>query len=582
MSFKNLSVVIIAALFVGGCTSSSKKDPNEVIIWGLSDPDMLNPINYVDASAGYINKFIFPGLTSIDYKTLKLVPVIAENNAQIEKLADGGMKITFRIRNEAQWDDGTPITAKDVEFTLKVIKCPKVDNQNNKPYYEFIRHMLFYEDANDPKKFTFISKEVYVLAEVSAGDIPLLPSKIYDPKGLLKDFKIEQFNDSTGTLADNPKITEFAKDFNSEKYQREKGFIIGAGPYEFVEWQTGQKVVLQKKKNWWGDKVKENRNGYFENNASKLIYQTINDQTTALVALKAGNLDVMHGIKQKDFVELPKSEKFTANFNAHTPMMLAYTYLGLNTRIPKFSDKKVRQALAHLVDVDKIIKTVAYGLATRSLGPIFPYSEKEYNKDIVPYTYDVELAKKMLAEAGWKDSNGDGTIDKLISGEHVEFTIDFTYNSGNDSRKAVALMFQEEARKVGIQVNVIAQEWSKYLDNQKYHKFEMFYGSWIHTPIPYDHKQIYHTESYNGGSNYNGFGTPATDALIDSIKIELNDDKRSEMNKRFQAIVYDEAAHIFLMYPKETIAIHKRFSNADASVMRPGYYEAGFKASDKY
>ena len=183
----------------------------------------------------------------------------------------------------------------------------------------------------------------------------------------------------------------------------------------------------------------------------------------------------------------------------------------------------------------------------------------------------------MLAEAGWKDSNGDGTIDKTINGEKTEFKIDFTYNGGNDERKAVALMFQEEARKVGIEVNVVPQEWSIYLDNQKNHKFEMFYGAWISSPIPNDHKQIFHTESYNGGSNYVGFGNASSDALIDSIRIELNEPKRDAMNQRFQAILHEEVPYIFLSAPKEKIAIHKRFTNADASVMRPGFWEAGFK-----
>jgi len=468
-----------------------------------------------------------------------------------------------------------PITAKDIEFTLKVIKNPKVDNARTKPYYEFIEDIKFYD--NDPLKFTFICKEVYILAESSSGDFSVLPASVYDPKGLMSGFTIKQLNENAAALENDPKIIEFAKDFNSEKYQREKGSIVGSGPYAFDSWITGQKVVIKRKKSWWGDNVKTDKNMFFEANAPELIYQTINDQTTALVALKAGNLDVMHGIKAKDYVSLPQSKKITENYNLHTPMMMAYSYLGLNTRLPKFSDKKVRQALAHLVDVDKIIKTISYGMAVRVVGPIHPSKTTEYNTSLTPYSYDVEMAKKMLAEAGWKDSNGDGTIDKTINGEKTEFKIDFTYNGGNDERKAVALMFQEEARKVGIEVNVVPQEWSIYLDNQKNHKFEMFYGAWISSPIPNDHKQIFHTESYNGGSNYVGFGNASSDALIDSIRIELNEPKRDAMNKRFQAILHEDVPYIFLSAPKEKIAIHKRFTNADASVMRPGFWEAGFK-----
>lgn len=579
--FATVTAITVSTFVLTSCSSSSKKSANsgkpEVIVHQLSDADMLNPITYVDANAGYINKNIWQALVDMDFKTLELVPVLAAKRPEIVKTDNGGMEITYEIRPEAAWDNGQPITAKDVEFTLKVIKNPKVNNPQNKPYYEFIQDIKLYPE--NPKKFTLICDKVYILAEYSSGDYGVIPAHMYDPKGLMNDFTIRQLNEEKAKLENDPKINEFAQDFNSEKRQREVQFIEGSGAYKFKEWVTGQRIVLERKQNWWGDKVQD-KNIYFEANAPRITYQTINDQTTALVALKAGNIDVMHGIKYKDFVELPKSAKITDNFNLHTPSSMSYTYIGMNTRRPKFSDVKTRLALAHLVDVDKIIKTVVYGYAERIVGPIHPSKKAEYNHDIKPYEYNVEKAKALLAESGWKDSNGDGTIDKVINGEPTEFTIDFTYNSGNDTRKAVALMFQEEARKVGIVVNVIAQEWSVYLDNQKNHKFEMFYGAWISTPVPNDHKQIYHTESYNGGSNYVGFGNNESDALIDSIRIELDETKRNGMNKRFQVMLHENVPVIFLYSPKETMAIHKRFSNAEPSVMRPGYWEAGFRVEE--
>src|SRR5690606_2292911 len=133
----------------------------------------------------------------------------------------------------------------------------------------------------------------------------------------------------------------------------------------------------------------------------------------------------------------------------------------------------------------------------------------------------------------------------------MKFEFNFLYNQGNDSRKAVGLLLQEEARKVGITVNVLSQDWSIFLESTKQHDFDMYYGAWISTPIPTDHKQIYHTASYNGSSNYTGFGNDQTDALIDSIRITLDDDKRAKLNHRFQEILHDECSYIFLYYPKE-------------------------------
>lgn len=567
-----------SAIFIlyslNSCSSYVPKK-NEVKVHELSDAEMLNPINYTDASAGYILPNLFQSLLSIDFVSLELVPVLAENRPTIEKLDGGKLKISYAIRKEAVWDNGTPVTAKDVEFTIKVIKNPKVNNPQNKPYYEFIED--FIHNTDDPKKFTLLCKETYILAEASSGDYGVLPEYFYDPKGLMKGFTIPQLNKEKDALTDDPKINEFATDFNSEKRQREKEFITGSGAYKLDSWVTGQQIVLKKKKDWWGDELAE-VNCYFQANATELVYKTVNDMTSAITSLKAGNLDVMYGIKPKDFVELPNSDKIKQSFILHKPSQLAYTYLGINLKLAKFSNKKTRQALAHLVDVEKMIQTVYYGLAERIVGFVHPSLKKDINTDLKPYQFDPEKAKQLLAEAGWKDSNGDGVLDKIIGGKREEFNIVFSVNAGNDMRKAIALMFQEEARKIGIHVDVIAQDWSVYLDNLKKHNFEMYFGSWISTPVPNDPKQIYHSESaLNGGSNYVSFGTPQSDAIIDSIRVELDEDKRAAFYKKLQAILYDEVSYIYLFAPTERIAIHNRFSNASTSVMRPGFWEAGFQ-----
>ena len=581
MKIKNCYRLLFVSFLTGlicvfnSCSSYVPQNA-EVRIHDLSDPDMLNPINYSDANAGYILTNLFPSLLAIDFKTNQLVPVVAVHRPVLEKMESGKLKITYVIRPEAIWDNGTPVTAKDVEFTIKVIKNPKVKNENNKPYYEFIEEMQI--DPTDPKKFSLICNTVYILAEASSGDYGILPEYLYDPKGLMKSFTIAQLNRDKDKLATDPKIIAFAEDFNSEKRMRDTTAIAGCGAYRFKEWKTGERVVLEKKKNWWGDALRDT-NCYFEAFTNKLIFQTINDQTSAIVSLKAGNLDVMYGIKPKDYVELPKSQKVRENFSLYTPSSLQYTYLGINTKLAKFADKHTRQALAHLVDVDKMIPAVVYNLATRVVGFVHPSNKLDYNTDLQPYDFNVAKAKHLLDVAGWKDSNGNGTLDKMIDGELVEFTIKFSVNAGNDARKQVALMFQEEARKVGIAVDVIAQDWSVYLDNLKAHRFEMYYGAWIATPVPNDPKQIYHSESSNGGSNYTSFGTPESDALIDSIRIQLDENKRADLYKKLQTILYVESPYIYLWAPTEKMAIGKKFTNADPCVMRPGFWPAGFKAA---
>jgi peptide/nickel transport system substrate-binding protein len=256
---------------------------------------------------------------------------------------------------------------------------------------------------------------------------------------------------------------------------------------------------------------------------------------------------------------------------------MAYTYFGINMRNPKFEDVRVRTALAHLTDVEKIIHVIGYDLGQRINGPINPYKKGAYNDTITPYTFNIDKAKSLLAEAGWKDNNGNGTIDKMINGKQTEFNITFTYNAGNDTRRDAALIFKEACRQVGINVDVVPQEWSIYIENQKKHDFEMFYGAWIGSPNPEDPKQIWSTESINGGSNYVYFGNASTDKLIEDIRSELDEEKRNDLYRKFQVIVHNEVPYIFIWSPEEKIAISKRFSNIETYIVRPGFNEAGFK-----
>lgn len=567
-------IVALAGLVLFGC--GKKKGKNEVVIHELSDTDMLNPTNYQSADAGYYLSQMFQSLWGANPKTLELEPILAKALPTEEyDSASGLLKYTCELRDDAKWDNGSPITPADVIFSMKLYKAPVINNEPNRPYFELVSDIVTYPD--NPKKLTIVCNKKYILAKSICGSFLIMPRYIYDPKNQMEAFSIQDINTNLAKVAEDPRMKAFATEYNSEKYQREKGFIVGSGPYEFDQWITGQKIILKKKKNWWGEKYAEKEYA-FQAYPEKLIYTVIKDQTAALTALKGQKLDVMYGIKSKDFVEqLQTSDKAKENYNLATPLSMAYTYFGMNMRNPKFEDPKVRRALAHLVDVEKIIHVIGYDLGQRVNGPVNPYKKGAFNDTIKPYEFSIEKAKALLAEAGWKDNNGNGTLDKVINGQSTEFNITFTYNSGNDSRRDAGLIFKEAARQAGINVDVVPQEWSIYIQNQKNHNFEMFYGAWIGATTPDDPKQIWHTESINGGSNYVYFGNQESDKLIDEIRSELNEEKRNDLYRKFQVMIHEQSPYIFIWSPKERIAIAKKFTNAETFIVRPGFNEATFK-----
>ncbi|HWB64129.1 MAG TPA: hypothetical protein VG603_11500, partial [Chitinophagales bacterium] len=135
----------------------------------------------------------------------------------------------------------------------------------------------------------------------------------------------------------------------------------------------------------------------------------------------------------------------------------------------------------------------------------------------------------------------------------------------------IATLFAESCKKAGVEITQAQREWTVFLQETKQHNFEISYGAWIASPGPDDPKQIWSTSSYEGGSNYVGFGDQKSDEVIEKLRNELDETKRNEYYKEFQEMVYDQQPYIFLSSPLNREAIHARFKNANPSAARPGY-----------
>lgn len=595
--FKNQTKVLfflplLAILFSCGGGSGSENvvskraGINEVVVHIPGDAQGLNTLTSSDATSSQILTNINEALLYMDDDTYEYVPLLAVSRPNIEMIEEGpyagGMKIDFEIRPEAKWDNGEPITGHDYAFTLKIIKNPAVYEVGHyRPYFNYIDDVIV--DEENPKKFTLMCNRVYILAESAAGGLEILPAYHYDPKGLMAKFSIKELNNPANAekLKQNQDLIDFAKEFTSEKYSREPGFIVGSGPYKFDSWQTGQRITLSKKDNWWGKDLVGTEK-VFANYPDKIIYEVIVDDATTVSAVRDESVDVCRSFPSKIFVEdLMKNDKFKQKFNLYTPPFISYSYLGINVRNPKFSDKNVRKALAHAYDVDYVIEVFSYGLAERTIGPFHP-STKYYNKNIKPYEFDLDAAKKLLDEAGWTDTDGDGVRDKMISGKKVPLEIAFKYVPGSPTTESILLLYQKNLQEIGVKMTLETREWTIYLDELDKHNFEMYIGAWVTDPGLSDPYQLWHTESYNGGSNYVGFGNAETDALIEKIQVTLDEQERNKLYMRFQEILHDEVPYIFTTSPLKKIAIHKRFNNAEGKATRIGYIVRQFQLDSNF
>lgn len=576
---------LIALLLTGvlliqtSCNVQDSRCVDCVIQHALSDPEELTPINSNDNGATEVYNHLMQALVNLDFKTHKLTPVLAAKRPTIETREDGKLVLHWEIRPEAKWDNGDPITGHDVDFSLKVLLNPETDSKALKPYFDKVEEVIV--DADNPKMFQIIYTEPYMIIESSFTDLYIVPSYVYDPEDIMSKFTVKQlFADAKGdkALRKDPDIIRFAEQYNSPKFQRE--VVSGSGPYRFDRWVTNQRVVVALKEDWWGHDVKD-ANHWFEAYPKEVIFESVNDLATAVVALKGEKLDAMKGIPPKDFVtDLRESESFTSKFNTYTPPLFSYDYMCFNTRLEKFADTRTRIALSHVMNVEQLIESFCYGLGIPVASFTHPDITERLNPDVKPYPHDLEKAKALLAEVGWTDSDGDGVLDMEIEGEKVDFNIVLNFNSGNSRRERACLIFQEAARKVGIKVEIVPLEWAVLLERNKVHDFEMFVAGWISSPLESDPKQIWHTDSSNDqGSNYAGFGNEESDALIEQLRTEMDDSARNEIYKQLHMIIHKEAPYIFLLAQKERIAINNRYGNSYGSGIRPGFWASGFTVS---
>ncbi|HNA57446.1 MAG TPA: ABC transporter substrate-binding protein, partial [Chitinophagales bacterium] len=274
--------------------------------------------------------------------------------------------------------------------------------------------------------------------------------------------------------------------------------------------------------------------------------------------------------------ELMTEADFNKNYNIEFTDNFSFNYIGLNMRpdgvLRKkfFDDVRVRRAMAYVVPVDEIIQAITFGYAKRQASIVSPLKD-EYNKDLTLIPLDIEAAKKLLDEAGWKDTDGDNVRDKVIDGVKTDLRIEFKHQAGQKFVEDVARMIKESAYKAGIDLIVVPVDGITLKEQLGKHDFDMYMSALAGGSQAEDYTQLWHTSAYtSGGSNYCGFGSAETDALLDSIKYTVDPVARRPLMMRLQQEIYDQQPYIFLYSAARKNIIHKRFGNQIMTFDRPG------------
>ena len=487
-----------------GSPLEKPEDGDWIVAHLPGEMENLNPITSSDSNENAVNSYIMESLLQRDNETLEMKPLLAKT---WEASADH-LSYTFHLYEEAKFSDGQPVTADDVKFSFDTIMDPKVDAAHLRNYYKDVTAC----DVLDPHSVRFTCDKPYFRHLIMLSSLPILPKHVY----------------GTG-------------DFNKHANNRNP---IGSGPYVLESWTTGQQLVLTRNENYWGEKPP----------VKKRVLRIVQDNNVAFELLLKGELDTMEVLPEQ-WINRTNGPEFTQRFNKHEYYGARYSYIGWNSRKPQFQDKMVRRALTMLLNRDLILKTIYYNLGVAVTNEFF-IQTPEYNRDIKPFPYDPEQAKQLLAQAGWKDTNGDGTIDK----EGVEFAFELIIRNGSPEDEQIASNYKEDLRKAGIDMTIRKLEWATLLEKVDTRTFDAVRLGW-QSPPDSDPYQVWHSSQMEKGSNYVGFNNPEADKLIEEARETFDHDARIKMYHRFSEIVYDEQPYTFMFCIKVLDAVDKRFHN---------------------
>lgn len=528
---KFVSVVLLILAVISGCTKGSNESAiKDVFFHALqSEPSDLHPIRMAEIvsrqiviQSDYYGSNIVETLLATDHETY-------ENEANLAErwtVSPDGKTFTFFLRKDVVFHDGSKMTSADVKFSFDALFDDLFESYPLRSYYE-----KFNKEANviDEHTISFTAKDTYYLNLQVIGGLRVFPKATYSKQ---------------------------------TKENRLAKTVVGSGAYKFEKWNKGKSLTITQNPDWWGlkDPLAGRRYKF-----KKIVFKFVKEATLRRAMLERGKLDFDNDVREEDFAkkmnEKPWGETVLA-VKAVNQVPKNLSFIGLNNKNKILKDKKVRQALAHLVNRDFLNEKFYYNLRNKATGP-FRVQGQYANPNVKPRDYNPEKAKKLLTDAGWADTDKDGLLDKVIEGERISFQFDLM-NPNKDSEKILTVV-KEDMKKAGVQMNINVVDWNAFTKALDERKFDAVIMSWGGGGVHPDPTQIWHSKSAAGtGSNFVSYSNPEADRLIEKSIYITDKKERTKVFHKLHEIIAEDAPYIFYFEPKyELYAVGSR-------VKRPG------------
>ncbi len=486
---------------------------NPLTIAWESAPRSIDPRYALDANSQYLENLTQCSLIDFD-----------KNGSTVGDLAKSwkwtdSKTLEVTIHSNAKYSNGTKVSPKDVKATYEFFKNESVKNPS-------------------PRKGAFTKLES---VEARGGD------KV-----------IFRLPESDSTFVTNLVVGIMpAKNSSGEMIDTAKN-LIGCGPFMLAESTITGLTLVPNKNFTLRSKPK----------SSKIVIKIVKDETTRLAKLRAGEVDIVQNSISRD--TLDSIEKKHPSLKVYKRPGLNTAYLGFNMRDKIVGNVKVRQAIAAAIDKKKIIKYILKGLAVPADTLITP-NDPFYNKGLTKGAFNVELAKKLLDEAGFKDPDGDG--------KKTRFELVYKTTT-NTTRVALAKAIAADLRKVGIKVAVQPLEWGRFKSDVESGKVQMWSLKWVGFKDPDIFRYVFATESFppNGG-NRGWYTNKKLDGLMNQGKTQTSKSDRQKTYAEIQNIVSSELPYVFLWHEEIFAVVNKNVE--DFELYADGRFASLVKAYKK-
>lgn len=451
------------------------------------------------------------------------------------------------LRDDLVWSDGKPITAHDVVFTFQTIMNPKVPVVAVRSGTD----QLKWVEAYDDQTVVFFHKES-LATNIWNMYFPVIPKHVY-----------------ADSMKEDPSLSK--SDYHIESEQAP----VSGGPYKITGRVRNQEIILTRREDYFmKDGVEVRSKPYFK----EIRFRVIEDRNTALLALKKGEIDDLE-LAPEQWATQTKDDEFYSNNTKAYGTEWSFGYIGWNTEVPFFSDKRVRQAMSYALDHKEMIENICYGVYEPGRGIYHETAWMAPDPMPEPYQQNLTKAEDLLDEAGWTDTDGDGIRDKEIGGQQVPF--EFTVTIANSSQTGIQIceLLKSNLDQIGVICNIKPTEFTVLQEQARTHKFQAQCAGWGTGTDPDTGENLWTTKAIEqNGRNYVSYSNPEVDKLFEQGKKEFDRDKRAEIYAQIHNQIWEDQPYTFLYYRSGFFAWNKDLRGYMFSPRGPYGYGPGLMA----